>query len=184
MTDTATTPSIPYPLDGYTYDLADDIDAGLLIRHLTAAHDSNTALATAAGDALARRMVHDAARAALSGCGVSGGTVCGTTADGVRCPGWPGPYPLEHDATDCPTAPRGQDLEDLVTSVAEGAIAKAGRTGRPMVGAVIDADGIARAARRRWAEHAIARLEGRADAFGLDPTDRLTSWAGRYDGAV
>ena len=45
------------------------------------------------------------------------------------------------------------------------------------------AAGLGVAAARRMLENLRAQADGTADALGLDPTGRLRSWAGRYDGA-
>ena len=51
-------------------------------------------------------------------------------------------------------------------------------------GSLPDMAAIAATAALRYADNLIAQKEGRADALGIDPTDRLRSWSGRYDGAV
>ena len=39
------------------------------------------------------------------------------------------------------------------------------------------------AAQRTWTHHR-AQTEGGADAFGMDPSDRMRSWEGQYDGSA
>ena len=46
------------------------------------------------------------------------------------------------------------------------------------------AAGLGVSAGLRIAKNWPAQAEGRADAFGLDPDDRIRSWEGRYDGAA
>ena len=47
-----------------------------------------------------------------------------------------------------------------------------------------NARGLAAVIAQRLAENREAQDAGTADVFGLDPTARIISWAGRYDGAV
>lgn len=49
--------------------------------------------------------------------------------------------------------------------------------------AVREAAGLGVAAAVRYARNQRAQQDGRADPLGLDPSDRLRSWAGRHDGA-
>ena len=176
------TNSIPWTFKGSTFDIADDFATGLLIRKMAEEYESDGALAAAVDEVMQQWIVHETAFRALSGCGVTGGTKCGTAYpdDGrrIRCPAAADDTVQSPSADNCPTAPRDSDLNDLVTEVINSVAQKSGAT------AVVDADAISRAARRRWAEHAIARIEDRADPFGMDPADRQASSAGRYDGSL
>lgn len=176
-------------------DLTDDIDLGIAIRELCKSTPSNTELANAvrgllteAADAVEGA---DVARAVLDGlvrdaildalgagpvrrCAVRGGTMAC-----AECPGgaaaW---YPGIPSADVCELGIDAADVETLVTGVL--ALLR-GVTGYRRI---TDAYGMAQAARASMAKHSLARREGRADALGLDPTDRRTSWAGRYDGGL
>jgi len=185
-TDRAQVCDCPDPCGCYADGYADGKDkAHFEVRMMTADGGGHAAgcgcepclTLTAVTAALTAALVDSAARAALGGCGLTGGTLCGTLPDGRVCPGR-GEGVTGAPADGCPTAPRGGDLDGLAAGVLEAVARLDGYR------AIVDAHGIASAARLRWAEHALARLDGRADVFGLDPDARRDSWAGRYDGSL
>ena len=98
-------------------------------------HDTNYVTAV-------RLMVQDTIEAGFAGCGLTGGTEC--FSDGVRrCPGWPMGEYKGHDAKDCPLAAHSDGLKWMITEVTH---AVAGDYGHR---AILNADAISRAARRR-----------------------------------
>ena len=72
------------------------------------------------------------------------------------------------------------DRRDTLRAMAQQIAKEAADSASP----VILAAGLGVAAGRRIAKHWTAQAAGTADAFGLDPDDRIRSWEGRYDGAA
>ena len=131
--------------------------------------------------AVTAALVLEAALAGLSGCGLTGGTTCGSNDDdddddnGQRCPGWPEGQHQGNPADTCPLAPTGDALADLLYHVLGGV---------PSTGAqaILESDFRARQLRRGWAAHTLAVLHGTADTLGLDAVVLGMAWPGRYDG--
>ena len=110
-------------------------------------------------------LVREAAHAGLTGCGLTGcgltcGKVCGSNAEGDRCPGWPEGQEQGNTAALCPLIPTGCILADLIDYMVS-AVAPTGSL------AVLEADSLARQVRRGLASQRLAVLQGRADADTL-----------------
>ena len=139
-------------------------------------------------------LINDAARLGLAGCARTGGSLACGRCDSV-CDLGPREYVIgvrTDTSGDCklegyivrhqcgaacnliPAAALDEVLFDIVAAAAR---QPAG------VAQIIHAHALAQSTRKGLAENYAAQREGRADFFGLDPTDRHRAWAGRFDGA-